>query len=185
MRPALIVIDMQKYFLDENPKPFQEKLLRNISTLLSLMRSSGVPVIHVITRYSKGKSDWPEAWKHRDSIWCLEDTEGVQILEEVRPLAGERIVVKTRFSGFYNSELDSVLRSLHADTLFIAGYSSDVCVRMTTMDAYNRDYRLFLLADCTYAAGEDTEASFQYLQRLTNLAVVSIKEVKEILQELD
>jgi len=148
------------------------------------MRTSEVPVIHVITRYSQDRSDWPAAWQHLDSIWCLEGTEGVQILEDVKPLEGEKVVVKTRFSGFYNSELDSVLRSVHVDSLFIAGYSSDVCVRMTTMDAYNRDYRLFLLADCIHAAREDTEATVKYLQWLTNLKVVSIEEMREILQEL-
>ena len=162
MKPALIIIDMQKYFLDENPLPFQEKLLPNIKEALIVARSSGIPVIHIATRYSRDKSDWPQAWKHLDEIWCLEGTQGIEILEEVKPLEKEQVVVKTRFSAFYNSDLESVLQDLNVDTLFIAGYSSDVCVRMTALDAYNRGYNLVLLADCVHAAKEDTMHSIEY-----------------------
>ena len=134
-----------------------------------------------MTRYSRDKTDWPKAWRHLDSIWCLEGTPGVQILDQVRPLAGEPVVVKTRFSGFYASRLDAVLRDLDVDTLFLAGYASDVCVRMTVMDAYNRGYALFLLADCVHAAREETKTSIDYLCWLTNLEEICTDELEEML----
>ena len=176
MKPAFIVIDMQRFFYDRYHEVFCDKLVPNIKAALSMARSSNVPAIHVVTRYSKDKSDWPKTRRHRDHIKCLEGAKDAQILPHVQPLPGEHVVVKTRFSGFYNSSLDSALRELGADTLFIAGFASDVCVRFTTIDAYNRDYDLFLLEDCVHAV-EDTEASIQYLQWLTNLTVVSNKEL--------
>ncbi|MFC1976130.1 cysteine hydrolase family protein [Chloroflexota bacterium] len=182
MKPALIVIDMQEYFRDENPIPFKEKLLPNIKEVLTVVRSSGIPVVHVITRYSQDKSDWPQAWQHLEQIWCLEGTEGVRILEEAKPLEKEPVVTKTRFSGFYDSNLENVIQGLDIDTLFIAGYSSDVCVRMTILDAYNRGYGLFLLTDCVHAAKGDTKDSIQYLRWLTNLEVVVMKGLRSRLE---
>ena len=173
MKPALVVIDMQRWFYDENPQPFCDKLLPNVGAALSLARSAGIPVVHVITKYSRDRSDWPKVYRDRDKIWCLEGTDGVQVLDEARPQPGESVVVKTRFSGFYDSELDATLREIGVDTLFFAGYSSDVCVRLTVMDAFNRDYDQYLLSDCVHAAKEDAAASIEYLRWLTRIKVIT------------
>jgi nicotinamidase-related amidase len=171
---SLIIIDLQKYFRDLDPEGFSRKLLPNTARVLKTARSGGMPIIHLITLYKPDKSDWPSAWSLSDNIWCMEGTEGADILEEVAPIEGELVVVKKRFSGFYQSELDNVLRSHNIETLFIAGYASDGCVRFTTVDAYNRNYNLNLLVDCVLAAWEDTGASIQYLKKLTNLNLVSV-----------
>ncbi len=173
---------MQEWFREHIPGPFWETLSENVARMLSAARALSVPVVHVITRYSRDRSDWPAAWRHLDPIWCLEGTEGVEILHKAKPIAGEPVVVKTRFSGFYETELDRVLVGLDVDTLFVAGYSSDVCVRMTAMDAYNRGYRLYLLQDCVRAEREDTAASIAYLESLTNAQTVSTPEAVEILR---
>lgn len=140
MKLALIVIDMQKYFLDLDLILFQEKLLPNIQTALSAVRSSNILIIHVITLYHRDKSDWPAPYKNYDTIWCIEGTEDAEIIEAVKPLDGERVVVKTRFSGFFKTELENILVKNSIEGLMIAGYASDACVRMTVLDAYNRDY---------------------------------------------
>ena len=180
MNPALVIVDMQQWFLDENPQPFHEKLLPNVQAALALARSAGIPVVHVITRYSHDRSDWPRVYRGKDKIWCLEGTEGVEIVDEARPLPGEPVVVKTRFSGFYESDLDGTLQRLGVDTLFFAGYSSDVCVRLTVMDAYNRGYDQYLLADCVHAAREDTQVSIRYLQWLTQIEVITAAQMPAV-----
>ena len=107
MKPALLIIDMQRYFMAEAPDVFRQKLLPNIECLLSLFRSSDVPIVHVITRYSEDKSDWPLPCRDQDSIWCLSGTEGAEVLPEAAPLPGEPVVVKTRYSAFYRTELET------------------------------------------------------------------------------
>jgi nicotinamidase-related amidase len=92
------------------------------------------------------------------------------------------VVIKKRFSGFYGTALQDTLCERDVDTLFIAGYSSDVCVRMTTMDAYNRDYDLYLLSDCVHADREDTDESIRYLAWLTNLRPITNDELAAILE---
>ena len=127
---------------------FRTKLPSHIQVALSLARAFGLAVVHVMTRYGRDRADWPKVWRHLDSIWCLEGTPGVQILEQARPLAGAPVVVKTRFSGFYASRLDAVLRDLGVDALF-------------------------LLADCVHAEKEETKASVDCFCWLTNPQVIS------------
>jgi biuret amidohydrolase len=182
MKLALILIDMQKYFLNLNPILFREKLIPNIQTALSTARSSNISIIHVITRYHQDKSDWPAPYKHSDTIWCIEGTEDAEILEAVKPLDGERVVVKTRFSGFYKTDLEDIFVEDGIEGLVIAGYASDACVRMTVVDAYYRDFIIFLLKDCVHAFREDTEGSIQYLQWLTKLTVISMEEMNRMFQ---
>ncbi len=59
---------------------------------------------------------------------------------------------------------DEVLQQDKIDTLFIAGFSGDVCVRMTTMDAFNRGYNLFWISDCIESLFEDYKKSVEYIQ---------------------
>ena len=177
MKPALVVIDLQEWFRQDHPGPFWEPLLENTARALEAMRQRGVPVVHVVTRYRRDRSDWPAAWQHLEEIWCLEGTPGVEVMTPVRPIEGEPIVVKTRFSGFYETDLECTLSELDVDTLLLAGYSSDVCVRMTAMDAYNRGYRLYLLRDCVHGDREETESSIGYLRWLTRTRIVSLEEI--------
>lgn len=179
MKPALVVIDLQEWFRQDHPGLFWEPLLENTSRALDAMRQCGVPIVHVVTRYRRDRSDWPAAWQHLEQIWCLEGTPGVEIMAPVRPADNEPVVVKTRFSGFYKTDLERTLAMLGADTLFLAGYSSDVCVRMTAMDAFNRGYCLYLLRDCVHGDREETESSIDYLRWLTNTRIVSLDEVME------
>ena len=179
MKPALVVIDLQEWFRQDHPGRFWGLLLENTRRALDMMRQRGLPVVHVVTRYRRDRSDWPAAWQHLEQIWCLEGTPGVEIMAPVQPAEGEPVVVKTRFSGFYQTDLERTLSALEVDTLFLAGYSSDVCVRMTAMDAYNRGYCLYLLRDCLHGDREETESSIDYLRWLTNTSSVSLDEVLE------
>lgn len=176
MKAVIFIIDMQNYFLREQPDIFRKKLLPNIANLLSAARIGDLEVIHVITRYSCNKSDWPEAWKEQDSIWCLQGSGDEQIIKEVEPLPDEPLIVKTRYSAFYRTPLEDLLRFLQVDTIVLAGYSSDVCVRLTAMDAYNRGYHLIVLSDCVHSAHEKPSSALSYLSRLTNAQVFTCEE---------
>jgi ureidoacrylate peracid hydrolase len=59
------------------------------------------------------------------------------------------VVAKHRFSGFFETELDSVLRRLDIDTLIATGCPTSICVDSTVRYAFYRDYLCLVLADCT------------------------------------
>ena len=79
----------------------------------------------------------------------IRDTWGTDIVTELAPQDGDIIMYKTRFSGFYGTDLDSVLKTAGITTLIVTGCTTSVCVESTIRDAFFRDYRCVLLTDCT------------------------------------
>ena len=70
-------------------------------------------------------------------------------MDEVKPAAGDTVIYKTRYSGFYGTDLDSVLRARGVKWLIVTGATTSVCVESTVRDAMFRDYNCILLADCS------------------------------------
>jgi nicotinamidase-related amidase len=118
------------------------------------------------------KSNWPKAYINDSSIWCLEESRGTDFIEGIQPIIGETIIYKTRFIAFYKTELLDILIKNEYDTLFITGCSADVCVRFTTMDAYNNGFDIFWITDCIESAFEPLEKSIYYIQQLTRLKTI-------------
>jgi ureidoacrylate peracid hydrolase len=79
----------------------------------------------------------------------IRDTWGTDIVPQLKPQAGDVVMYKTRFSGFYQTDLDSVLKKLGIKHLIFTGCTTSVCVDSTIRDAMFRDYQPILLADCT------------------------------------
>jgi ureidoacrylate peracid hydrolase len=79
----------------------------------------------------------------------VRDTWNTAILAELAPEPGDVALYKHRYSGFYETELDAVLRRRGVTDLIVTGCTTSVCVESTVRDAAFRDYRCLLLADCT------------------------------------
>ena len=79
----------------------------------------------------------------------IRDTWGTDILAELNPHAEDVIMYKHRFSGFYQTDLDRVLKEGGITHLVVTGCTTSICVESTIRDAFFRDYRCVLLADCT------------------------------------
>ncbi len=79
----------------------------------------------------------------------MRDTWGTEILDALTPEPGDDVVSKHRFSGFFETELDEVLRGLGANYLLVTGCTTSVCVESTVRDAMFRDYSCIVLEDCT------------------------------------
>lgn len=84
-----------------------------------------------------------------ESRILIRDTWNTDIVAELKPKAGDVVMYKPRFSGFYQTDLDAVLKRLGIKHLIITGCTTSVCVDSTIRDAMFRDYQPVLLADCT------------------------------------
>jgi len=84
-----------------------------------------------------------------DSRIFIRDTWNTDILQELTPKAEDHVLYKHRFSGFYETELDSILKRLGVKYLIFTGCTTSVCIESTIRDARFRDYPSVLLADCT------------------------------------
>lgn len=188
MNCACVIIDMQRFFFEENPALCRTGLRENCVTLLNVLRRVGVPVIHVHTIYKPDRSDWPPAWRQSPpGSWCerlVEGSSSVEVVPGLEPTRGETVVRKRRFSGFYETTLQSALQSLDVKSVLLAGYSADVCVRFTAVDAYNRGYDVTVVRDCVEAFKESTDESTEYMRWLTNCNIVSFDGMKNQLTKI-
>lgn len=79
----------------------------------------------------------------------IRDTWGTDIVSGLKPMPGDVVLYKTRFSGFYNTDLDSILKKMGIRKLIFTGCTTSVCVESTIRDAMFNDYSPILLEDCT------------------------------------
>jgi nicotinamidase-related amidase len=164
---ALLVIDMQRFFLEETSPSFTPgglAIIPIVKRLLTAFRLARRPVIftqhvHHPDDLDSGIMGW--WWEGK----CLEGTAESAIHSELTPRPDEKVVLKHRYSAFYNTDLETVLRCLKVEDLVVSGLMTNMCCESTARDAYYRDYRVFFPAD---ASGSITEE--MHLASLLNLA---------------
>lgn len=105
-----------------------------------------------------------------------------EIIEEIAPRHNEKVVIKHRYSAFYNTDLETILRCLRVEDLVITGVMTNMCCESTARDAYYRDYRVFFPADGTGSINEE-----MHLASLLNLAFgfAYITTTHDIVRSLD
>lgn len=101
--------------------------------------------------------------------------------DDIAPLSHEKIVYKHRYSAFYNTDLETILRCLKIEDLVVSGIMTNMCCESTARDAYYRDYRIFFLADGTGSINEE-----MHLASLLNLAFgfAFVTTAQDIVQQL-
>jgi len=166
-KAALLVIDMQNFFLDPDSPTFTcggSAILPNVKRLIAAFRSANRPVIftrhvHHPDRLDAGIMGW--WWEGM----CVEGTPESEIYREIAPLPNEKVILKHRYSAFYNTDLETILRCAKIEDLVISGIMTNMCCESTARDAYYRDYRIFFPADGTGGTNED-----MHVASLLNLA---------------
>ena len=166
-KSALLVIDMQKFFLDSASPTFTcggLAILPTLQRLVQAFREANRPVIytchvHHPDRIDAGIMEW---WW--DGM-CVEGSAESKVHDDIASLTNEKMIFKHRYSAFYNTDLETVLRCLKVEDLVISGVMTNLCCESTARDAYYRDYRVFFLADGTGSINEE-----MHLASLLNLA---------------
>lgn len=182
-RPVVMVIDMQRDFVDSGA-PIEcagaRAIVPAIVCLLDAARERGVPVVYTEERHRQDGIDLEIA--NQEPEHCLEGTSGVEIIPVLRPRPGDYVVVKRRYSGFFATDLDLLLRSLCADTLVLTGAATDVCVRATAQDAHQLNYGVVVPPECV--AGTTREQHEAALHNVDYVFgdVVPLKQVLEMLE---
>jgi alpha-ketoglutaric semialdehyde dehydrogenase len=148
MRPALLLIDLQRDYLDRAElTPSEAVLIPHVEELLNACRRYGVPVMHVMTLVRADGSNRMPHWE-KDDLWeCVEGTPGAQTPPELAPLPNEPVFAKPFFSAFDVPALQDALSHAGVDTLILAGIYTHVCVRAAAMDGYSRGYEVWIAAD--------------------------------------
>eukprot|EP00276_Gloeochaete_wittrockiana_P010924 CAMPEP_0184655126 /NCGR_PEP_ID=MMETSP0308-20130426/12744_1 /TAXON_ID=38269 /ORGANISM="Gloeochaete witrockiana, Strain SAG 46.84" /LENGTH=280 /DNA_ID=CAMNT_0027091405 /DNA_START=193 /DNA_END=1035 /DNA_ORIENTATION=- len=165
---ALIIIDMQRDFL--LPGGFASSLGNDVTQLkrvvqplrmmLAAARAAGLFVIHTREGHRPDLSDLPAAKKRRGNAKLqigdkgpmgrimVRGEYGHDIIDELKPLPMEPIIDKPGKGSFYATDLDTLLKTRHIESLIITGVTTEVCVHTTAREANDRGYEVLLLEDC-------------------------------------
>jgi nicotinamidase-related amidase len=147
-RPVLIVIDMLNDFLDRWETMRKKELIQSINDLVGLVRTSGHPVVWVRQEFEPDLQNASPEMKAKGIRITIKGTAGCQILSELAVAPSDPVIVKKRYSAFFGTNLDEVLNRLHPDSIILAGINTHACIRMTAIDAYQRDWPVILASDC-------------------------------------
>lgn len=176
-RTALLVVDMQNAFasaggmlelagIDIRPAG---DAVANARLVCAAARAAGIPVIYLTIGWPADQSTagGPESPNPRKELalrlmrerpelrgkLLTFGTWDFEIVDGLAPEPSDTVIVKSRYSGFHGTELDSLLRGRRVRNLLVAGIASNVCVESTIRDAYFLEYWPVMIADATMPAG--------------------------------
>jgi nicotinamidase-related amidase len=150
---ALIINDMENDFVDEKGALRVDTAATCVKPIIQLktnMKKEGSPVIYVCDTHFKGDKEFEKWGTH-----TVEGTWGADIIKELQPDKNDYIIKKWRYSAFYATPLDMLLRQLTVDTIVLTGVLTDVCIQHTAADAYFRGYKTIVPKQCTATITEE------------------------------
>jgi ureidoacrylate peracid hydrolase len=155
-KTAMIVVDMENDFIAHGAPmetPAGQKLLPTLARALDFCREVGIRVIYTTHAHRRDGCDmglFDDLWPPIATRAGLVDGEpGIDIYPDVAPRGNEIVIKKHRYSGFYGTDLEIVLRGLGVDTVVITGVTTENCCHATARDAMFRDYKVVFLSDAT------------------------------------
>lgn len=168
--PALIIIDLQKDFVALSP--LIQECVMNVRTLLTFYRENNWPVFHVIREYRADLSNVENVRRERyakGTPMVIEGTPGQEIVDELTPLPNETVIIKPRFSAFFQTDLDHRLKQLGVENIVVSGTVTQNCVRSTVYDGVSLDYWVTVVRECVSAQEQDVQDT--NLRDMQNLGV--------------
>ena len=188
-RAALIVIDIQQStFVEKDVRSiphmpdYAERMARS-RTVIDMARKTDIPVVFIQEIHRADLVDFGRELDGDEDIHCLDDNPETDIAREVldfRP--GDYLIQKRRYSAFYGTDLEILLRGLKVDTLILTGGLTDVCVHYTFVDAHQGDYFCRVIDECV--AGSSIEAHDAALRAMEYLQTGAIRQIDEVLSAM-
>lgn len=156
--PALLVIDVQKFFSSPESHayiPSLSLILSNIKKLLLGFRKKNLPVVFTYYAWKEGedKGSMGRWWK--DAV--MEGEERAQLV--VAPREGEKILRKPHYSAFYRTDLEEYLKDKRIKEILICGVMTHLCCETTARDAFMRGFDVYLVMDATATLTEELHLS--------------------------
>jgi nicotinamidase-related amidase len=180
-KPALIVIDMVNDCLQSWAPSSKQQLVQSTNALISIMREQDRPVIWVRQEFQADLRDAFPEMRAKGIRITIQGTPGCEIAAGLAVAPTDAVVVKKRYSAFFGTTLDQLLARLKPDSLVLAGINTHACIRMTAIDAYQRDWQVILALDCIDSYDQEHhDISLRYL-RGKIASVMSNQEIRAML----
>jgi len=193
-RAALIVIDIQaSTFSDDsetrsidNMPGYKDRMLE-ARKAIDAARAAHVPVIFIQEVHHPSMVDFGRELDGDEDVHCLEDNPATDIaVQEMDFRPTDYLVRKRRYSAFFGTDFEILLKGLKIDTLLMVGGLTDVCVHYTFVDGHQSDYFCRVIEDCVAGSSQAShDASLKAMEYLQTGAIRSLEEVLGAFKELD
>jgi nicotinamidase-related amidase len=178
-KAAVIVIDMLNDFVTGKLEAKRaQHIIPNLKRLVEAARENKVPVVYSNDAHYPQDVEVTRKWGNH----AIKGTKGAEVIPELKPAEKDYIVEKRTYSGFYETGLDSLLRSLYkgegAKTVILGGLHTNMCVRHTAADAFFRGYNIIIAKNGVEAFTEkDQEEGLKYLEYVYNAKIMTVDEI--------
>ena len=186
-KSALLVIDIQQEdFLDMPENPVEAlhdkrwKCILNGKKVLEYFRRKKLPVIQIKELHREDMIDFGRELDGSEGIHCMENSPYSDYAKITYPIRGEYIITKRRYSAFFGTDLEILLKGLKVDTLYMIGGLTDVCIHYTAVDAHQHDYHIKVVTDAVAGSSEEAHQyalkAIKYLQRDALITVAELEK---------
>ena len=181
-QPVLLIIDMvNDYFCDGPLKEKRAAITDSINQLAKLFRERKLPIIWIRQEFAPDLSDaFPEMRRNCIRV-TIAGTQGAKLLDELERSPKDIELIKKRYSAFFQTKLDNLVQENDWNPIVLAGVNTHACIRMTAIDAYQRDLDVILAEDCI--GSYDTEHHRVTLNYLEG-KIAEVLSNDEILKQL-
>ena len=165
-RTAVLVVDMLNDFCKPGGAmglPGYERLISPQRTIIGAARETWAPVRSNVQRDREFLKRTPH---------CVEGSWGARVIDDLDARTEDIFVIKRRYSGFFNTDLDLTLRDLEINTVIVMGVVTNICVRSTVHDAFFHGYHVVVPEDAVAATGPREQESSLY-DIATHFGIVS------------
>mgnify|MGYP001028469125 CR=1 FL=1 len=171
MANVVIVVDMLVGFLDPSRPlycgPTATAIVPRLRQLIEEELSKGSHIIYLVDTHTPDDKEFQMFPPH-----CIAGTEESELIPELRGYPGE-IIRKTRYSGFYSTNLEARLRGLKPDKIIVMGVCTDICVMHTVADARNRDYVVEVPRDTIATFDQEAHAwALKHMEKILGARIV-------------
>ena len=170
-RSALLVIDMLNDFVLEGAPlevPSAREIISKIKRRISEERRRGSLIIYICDAHEPQDEEF-KVWQPH----AIKGTPGARVIDEIAPQKGDIIVEKTRYSGFYKTELEKILSDRGIKQLVIVGILTNICVFFTAADAVMRGFEVIVPKDCVTSIDErDHQFALLQMEKVLKVKIV-------------
>lgn len=180
-RTVLILVDVQKG--GDGAIPHMDgkaSIHANVLRVLAAAREAGMPRIFFQEAHRRSMVDFGRELDGVETVHLLEGDRATELADDLERRPDEPLIVKRRYSCFFGTDLEILLKGLKAETLILVGGLTDVCVHYTFVDAHQHDYRVRVVEDACIGSSVASHVAalnaMEYLQtgaRRTTDAVVA------------
>jgi nicotinamidase-related amidase len=190
-RPVLISVDIQRGYA----MPAEQSgiaimdghagLIANAERIVGAARAAGIPIVFFQEVHRPDGIDFGRELDGDEGVHCVEGDPGTDYWPTLVAGPGEYAIAKRRYSCFFGTDLEILLKGLRAETLILIGGLTDVCVHYTFADGHQHDYRMRVASDCVIGSTQARHAaSLSAMEYLQHGAVRSTTEVLDALAAL-